>query len=958
MNVFEPRINKTFLSEVVENLLKENLDFKNTEIIVPNKRTILFLKEEFQKQLSKTTFLPKFSTIKDVFTSNSNFTIINDLALIIKLFEIYQKFIKSDETLDDFYYWGEIILSDFDDIDKYLINPKSIFENIRDLAKIDKQFDEYSEEELLIIKNFWTNVDNSTISYHKEKFLELWSNMSNIYFEFADFLENNSFAYAGFLYKNVINNLNNCNFVQENYVFLGFNALNKCEEKLFSFLKETKNSFFYWDVDEYYLKDENQEAGRFLRKLINKFPQNGITTNNLLNIEKNIEIISVPSAISQLKLVPKILNSFEIQTSDNSHKTAIILADESLLIPLLSTVDEKETFNVSMGFPIKFSESYIWLNLLIELQKNTRKNTSKIQFKTKNVLNLLKHNFSKYFLNSDIIENSFFENKKNINSEILLEKYNLLFQICNSTKDFVKYFKDIFFILNENLIIDKDRVLEYEFLNKIYSQIKILETWIYDLNIELSEKIFLMLLQKNISSQNVAFEGEPLEGIQIMGFIETRSIDFENIIMLSINEDMFPKKQSSKTNIPYNLRKAYGLPSIEFQDSIFAYYFYRLIQRSKNIKILYTSQAGEAVAEASRFITQLKYELQNQEPRLKTDEMVILQKDEGTSGAQCSILKSKINITEKAFGFKIFPNSYMSLIGEKNDKMEIINNLVSGLDKNHCIYPTAINSFLNCPFQFYLKYVEKIKEPADEDSDSLIFGNLLHKIIEKIYTPFVNNELNQELIDIILKNFNNKINIIIKEILSEDKNFILSENSLMIDIVKKYVKLLLEYDKQNCPLTIIGLEKEYQYEIIVNNVPIMLGGKIDRVDYKNGFYRILDYKTGTSKMKVAEISDLFVKDRKSDLSAILQTLLYALIFDKENVVPGILNVNKLKSDNYEYRFTIQKNIIDNFALVKSEFIDCLKFTLAELLDKDKNFNQTSNPDNCEYCTYMTICGRR
>ena len=933
-----------FLNKVAAQILTDEIGLQNQCIIVPNRRTGLFLRKEIISLASKTSWMPEIITISDIFSSASELNIAEDLLLINKLYLVFRQHTGSTETFDEFYYWGEIILSDFDDIDKYLANAEKLFSTIADLGEIDRNFSEYDEQELEIIKRFWANVNSADLSIHKQRFLDLWSKMWLIYSDFKKSLVESNIAYQGMLYRQIAENPQKCEFNKSKYSVVGFNALNKCEKAVLKHLKSTKPTSFYWDYDEYYVKNEAQEAGRFLRDNLRLFGEESIETESRFKDHKcKIEVQMAPSPVSQVKMIDGILSEWQNAGDFNPEKTAIVLGDENLLIPLMYSVPPfVGEYNVSMGFPLKNSASFGFVSHLVSLRRNERKNQDKTLYYYKDILAIVNHTFvQKLFADdAEIINNK-------INSEKLIYSYppefcnnefiNALFAVDQvKSADLLIWFTEVTKRMSELLSVKDDFAVENECMIKICNRLNVIYDCIAIGEIETTKKeILFKIILNSLRTMSLAFEGEPLTGMQVLGFLETRNLDFDRVIMLSLNEGVFPKKSAAQSMIPYNLRKFYELPSIEFQDSIFAYYFYRLLQRAKDVKILYSAQSGDGSSEMSRFISQIKYE-------------------------------SGLNISFKNVGYKVNLSPYRAVYASANEetKAKVIEHLTKGVS------PKAINTFLNCQFKYYLQYIKGLKEPdkTEEAEDSAFFGRLFHSIMMKIYEPLIGKVLNTDDFKKISSesNLNEIRQDAIREVFNlKNKTEIDSVNSkLIVDIVMKYVISMLNYDKESCPLTIKELEKTYAVPLQINcdesSLPITasLKGNIDRVDLHNGIVRVIDYKTGSVKLDLKTISDLFSEDRKHEADIATQVFAYCLMLDDKgaDVCPAVFNINELGRD-YDYHFVMEKNAIEVFNTdFQKEFEDNLK-ALFEKMVNTHIFAQTQILDNCKYCIYKGICER-
>ncbi len=933
---------KSFLHEVSEYILSGNDDLRDINIIVPNRRTGLFLKKNLSELTEKTIWLPKITPIQEIFYDNSSMNIAEEIILIYRLYRNFIKHTGSSETFDDFYYWGEIILADFDDIDKYLVDAEKLFSTISDIKEIDQKFDGYEEDAIEIIKKFWHNVNQAQISAHKQSFLDLWQSMHSIYSDFNDDLKSSNIAYQGMIYREVAEKLEKCNFNSKKYLIVGFNALNKCEKKLFKYLKSNYDVKFFWDADNYYVKDKYQEAGRFIRENIKYYPPTdgyGVV-DNINTVKKDIEVIMAPSAISQTKLIPQILAEWQKHDDFKPEKTAIVLGDENLLIPLMYSIPPSiETYNISMGFPVKNSMSAAFISHIIKLQQNYRKDNNEIKFYFKDVLAILDHSFIKTcdYEASKELKSTISTNKLIYITESELGKSQLLKLIFTNHNDKVEdlsaFLTEISNEILERISSMENFVIETEILNKILLRLNALNDCITYDNIKFeTDKVFTRLVSNSIKSLNVAFEGEPLEGLQILGFLETRSLDFDRVIMLSINEGVFPKTSVAQSLIPYNLRKFHELPSIEFQDSIFAYYFYRLLQRSKDVKIIHCAQSGDGSSEASRFISQIKYEL-----------------------------KQDIKFNSKAYKIEI--DSEKINLGQKTEKVliKVKDHIIRGIS------PKAINEYLNCHFKYYLSYIENIKEPdkIEEVEDSAFFGTIFHEVMQILYSPFINKKLEKHDFKNITKEvIEESLNQALANVLRTSSEFEITnfKKKIIVDIVLRYVNQLLDYDRQQAPIEILALEESAKYQLRLDNHDMiaLIKGNIDRVDLHQKIYRVFDYKTGKVYASFSSVDDLFKSDRPSDKNIITQVLLYSLMFKSDKdiaVCPGIINVNSLNKD-FDYRLKYNRKIINQLeSNLEEEFKEHLRDLFNEMLNKDVFFTQTENLKNCDYCPYKNICNR-
>lgn len=941
-------MNNSFISNVVKYILNEAADLNDLCVIVPNRRVGVFFKRELALQIKKTSFYPEILPIKEIFSENTKLNEAENIVLLFNLYKSFNKYTDRFKDFDDFFFWGEIILNDFDYIDKYLIDHKKLFANVAEIKEIDSIFDSYAPEEVEIIQKFWQHIDQAKLSNQKKSFLELWKAMDSIFVDLKKSLKEQNIAYPGMIYREIAENISTLKFDKKTYAFVGFNALNKCEHAVFEFLKKNKTSLFFWDADQYYIDDAIQEAGLFIRENAKKYPapKGFYFDDNIKDKQSLIDVIVAPSETAQVKLVPEILNEWKHAKGFDYENTAVILADENLLIPLLySLPQEIQDYNISMGYPIKGSAAYSFINAVFKLQLDIKSIEEKPFFHFKSVLNILNHAITNSIFGEDCIKL-----KNNIikNNNLLLDEdfyktilnndnefFSVLFKFSNdSINTAADYLSKVVSTTISELYKKEVLRLELEFLQQISKNLNLLYDTFSKNKIDFeSLKIYFRIVNNSLQNLNVPFEGEPLKGLQILGFLETRAIDFDRLIILSMNEGHFPKKSAPQSIIPYNIRKFYGLPSIEYQDSIYAYYFYRLLQKAKQIKIIYSAQALDGQGEASRFISQLDYELKNVNTHHK-------------SYLISSSKKNKITV-------------------QKTD--DILKKIVQHLEKG--ISPSAINSFLDCSLKYYFKYIANLA-PADtleEKDDAAYFGSVFHEAMSIIYSDFTGKivsieDIKSKLNDIEISKAILKAVAIVLQIPEKDAVRFHSD-SLLTEVIHKYVNNLIKVDAKHAPFKIIGLEtnKERTFKLDLdsqNSVNIKIKGIIDRIDFKNNIYRVLDYKTGKVTNKISSIDDLFVNDRRPELNGVTQTLVYAMMFrDKPDmlVCPGLISINELLTNPHS-NLIIQKQNIDYVDdKIMTEFQNNIMQSFKNLLDSNHWFLQTENEKSCSFCDYKKIC---
>ncbi len=945
-----------FLYSVTDFLYnKYQQNISDFTIVFPNRRAGVFFTKYLSEISKKTMWMPQIFTINEFAQKLSNLQLADKLSLTFELYKSYKSVYKSYENFDDFYFWGEMLLNDFDDIDKYLIDADDIFQNISSIKDLDYNFDYLSEEQIKAIKQFFNNFDQGQISDKKESFIKIWNVLNPVYKNFKQKLAEKSIAYEGMIYRQVFDKIKNntLDLDFKRIVFIGFNALNKCENELFKYLQNNKLAEFYWDYDNYYTKtNKKHEAGLFLRDNINKFKNDDFLFNyDNLNSKKNIEFISSPSDVAQTKLVSKILNdnNFDI------NNTAIVLADEHLLIPLLFSIpNEISEINVTMGYPLKDTPVYSLIKHIINLQKNAKKDKkNNTVFYHRDISNILNHQYINYDEQND--EENIIDKRKVYRKISNLQKPLLskIFVKIDDLSDFSNYITEVLYEAFQNITNEsensKSQNLDQEYIYHIFIAVKRLNEIIKSEKIDLKIETYFKLFDKVIQSLSIPFTGEPLAGLQIMGVLETRVLDFENVIILSMNEGVLPKSGISSSFVPYNIRKGFGLPTIENQDAVYAYYFYRLIQRAKNVFLVYNTQSSGITAnEKSRFLYQLKYE-------------------------------HDFNIVEKNLIFEIGVNKPKEIsIKKMPDIINKLNLYLSTGEGQKSFSPSALNVYKNCSLKFYFRYLAKLEkvEEVVEEIDAMYFGSITHKAMYLLYKDFKDKKIfvTKDEISQILKNkllINNAIkkafNTEYFKAKEDDDIEIKGKDLLIFEIIKRYVNKILETDKSKfAPFSIIDLEKSvnYRFPIMINNEKkhVNLYGKIDRIDQINNSRRIIDYKTGKEHNKFKDIEEVFDNEKSSKTHEVFQILMYSMLYEKNfkpniNIEPCLFYIKKLYVQNFNINIWQNKNAINSYSLVSEVFENKLMDLIINIFDEDNYFEQTDDTDNCKYCEFADICKR-
>lgn len=962
---------KYFLQQIAETLYSSYREQLNEHCIVfPNRRAGLFFRKYLAGLIDKPVWAPATMTINDLFYSLSELQPAGNEVLLFELFKVYRKIRKNSESFDDFYFWGDMLLNDFDDADKYLVDASRLFSNVRDLRMIDEQFGGLTKEQAEIVKRFWTNADIGKLTREKSSFIGLWNILNDIYTEFRNVLKEKHMAYEGMIFREVAECLKETDTKGIKWSmlhFAGFNALNNCEKKLMKRLKEEGRAKFYWDYDNSYIIEEKNinSAGYFLRDNLkifgNDMPASWSYDTLLSSGSKKPvrRIINTSSDIAQVKLLPELIRNLDGLTTENAHQTAVVLADENLLIPALTSLPEGVTdVNITMGFPLRQTSIYVLVNQILDLQLNARNENGVTRFRYREVTKILKNGII-VEINKGTCDEILNEiSEKNIlwidsdrfsGSEIL----SAIFKKARDPLDLSNYLREILHIVLSIQKNTDETTRDYslqsnirnEFIYRIILTLNRLDEILKSPDISLTVATWVRILDRLLKNQTVPFSGEPLSGIQIMGILETRTLDFKNLIMFSVNEGVLPSITSSSSFIPFALREAFGLPSLNYQESIYAYHFYRLLHRAENVTFIYNSDSeGLRSGEMSRFLQQMKYD---KNPDLE-------------------VLTTSFEIKNPAsIGESIEHN-------QEHNKRLISYFAGNGNDKKF-ISPSAINTWLNCRMRFYYRYVNGLveKDKVKEEIDPAIVGTILHAAIRKIYSEYIGrvldvNEINRLSAgkDII----SSLISDTVIEYFGEQNDSLIKGNELIIkNVLTIFINRIFQVDKAAAPVTILSFEELLTFPLSIKfneaDLTLYIGGIIDRIDNQNDVVRIIDYKTGEVSDSVRSVDALFNNDRNKNLDAWLQTLLYCESYlankPDQKIRPSVYMLKKNQGSPDTDRLRIGKNlVVDDYHDLREEFLELLNITVNEIFSPDEPFTMTSDTWNkCRYCPYSTLCLR-
>ncbi len=953
-----------FLKEIANSLhLIHGKRIADLTIVFPNRRAGLFFTEYLNNIIKEPTFSPEIITIQELFAHISPLHQEDQLLLIFRLYKIYSRLSGSRDSFDEFYLWGDMLLHDFDQVDKYMVDAELLFTNITDLKEIDEHFTDWNEERKNEIKHFWKSLNSGDQKQDQKEFARLWQVLYPVYKQLREELSGNNIAYEGMLFRDAVEKPGvKCHsyLSDREFVVAGFNALNKCEKALFQMLMANGKISFYWDYDEYYYGDKVQEAGLFMRENIRLFPQQDIPyQTNWLKPGREFQIFHTPSQMGQAQIAAREVSRLEgeIKQFDD---TAVILCDEELLLPFLSALPpEISKVNVTMGLQLKQTPLFSLMNLLISLQKNKKNETENQLFHYKNVIDILNNQLIQSVYPSEcklITDNIIRKNILYVSSGDVRtnELFNRIFIYHDSVSDLPDYFLSILhglFLFWEKNKGEKyaDNYQEYIYqvylaVNKLKNIILLEGPGIMGSKNFLSRETLFKLLVQYFNTLSVSFEGEPLAGLQVMGILETRTLDFKNIVLLSVNEGIMPRENAVGSFIPYHLRRGVELPTQEEQNAMYAYYFYRLLQRAENVTIVYNSGSnGLKTGEKSRFIYQLQ-------------------------------LESAFKVTETGIENTIDPVPNFPISIEKKGRVaEIMDGFLSSSRR---ISPTALDQYLHCPLSYYFKYIARYaeEEAVTEEVDARMFGKIFHSAMERLYTPFLNMTIDEKELIKLAEN-NNSIENALQSAFHEQffkmegdiGDFSLSgRNVLVYEVIRKMLVQTILVDGKKSPFVLKGLEQrvEATIEIYGGTKAVRIGGIIDRIDYLDGVTEIIDYKTGTTEHSFGSVQDLFDREAKKRNKAAFQTMVYGCIWDKNHpgsspIYPSVYALKSIfKEDKSRLTIKDEGPVDVDYRQIKHLFEPRLRDLLEEIFNPEIAFTQTIVEENCNYCTFCSICGKQ
>ena len=910
---------KSFLEYVAEDIIsKYGTNLSRTAVVFPNKRASLFLNEHLARlSQGKPLWSPAYITISELFRQQSSFHVADPIKLVCDLYQSFRQFTGSEETLDKFFGWGQLLISDFDDIDKNMADADHVFANLRDIHELD-DLSYLTDEQRELLKHFFSHFTEEHETELKQRFLRLWSHFTDIYHDFNRRLTDQGLAYEGALYHSVVSLTNTTSsFPYDHYLFVGFNLLQKVEQQLFSELQKAGKARFYWDFDDYYM--QGHEAGHYIAQYLRHFPNELDSTADDIykNFQKpkDITYISAPTEHIQARYVSSWLNQQRIA---KGRHTAIVLCDEHLLPTVIHSLpDEVEKVNITTGYPLSQTPVASFIQCYYDMM---------LGGKTPRLVRAFRRHPYYRYLTDD--------------SQPLLHLLRQIAASSATTPDDSS---------SDSPSAPSDPLFQ-ESLFRAYTLVNRLNALQESGDLSVSDTTMQRLVSQLIQQTSIPFHGEPAEGLQVMGVLETRNLDFDHVLLLSSNEGNMPKGVNDSSFIPHSIRQAYELTTVENKVSIYAYYFHRLLQRAQDVTILWNNATEDGQrGEMSRFMLQLMVE-------------------SGQHIKQHSLQSGKIIARYTPQPIEKTPH-VLSIMQSQ------------WLTADSLLSPSAINKYMRCPLQFYYRYIAGIKEPDQPDDeqelDNRIFGNIFHEAADTLYHQLP-QYVTKEVLEQLLKSKATIERAVDDAFHQELPNAVKGGLHLINrEVIIRYLRQLIEIDKRLAPFTIIDLECDVERDLSLQTSAIShlkLGGRIDRLDQlSDGRIRVVDYKTGSHRLKpLASVEDIFVPAKIHDHSDYyFQTFVYADIVSRKQadilhqtsdirhhaVSPALLFIQHAGAPNYDPTLCFGKDKILDIAEHSARFNELLEQKVNEIFSSEIPFTPTTDLKICRSCPYLQMCRR-
>ena len=947
---------KRFLDYIIDSIDTDQLPaLKDTCFVFPTQRACRHFEELLKARFEDQIFWsPQMHSIEEfVQVLNPEYTLASEIHLLTEMFEVYKKEGLS-EPFEQFYGWGKVLLKDFDEVDRYLVDAKLLYKNLQDIKNIDQAFGP-DEEALQALLDFQKVIDISGKGKLFMEFEHTWETVGKVYNRFQHVLETKGLAYSGLLYKKAAEKLEDTTDLSfEKVVFGGFNALSLAEESIFTSLLSADLAELYFDTDSFYLNKDNHEAAQFLKRYQHSWKSekvHWIDAEGYANT-KNIEVIGAPQHVVQAKIASNILAENQLYQSGS---TAVVLADESLLYPVLYAVPEQQVpMNVTMGYPVLSTTIGELIKLYLDYQASLIRGEKEVVLPVETLQSLCANALIQN--NNQPLFNWLKATKQSVVLWAWLAEFDTLSEMAKAvvapaSKPLLAL--DVILDILEKVALSENESVSESLLSKIHEGVSLLKAELTHIKSAFDFNFIRKVTSETLVSLKVPFGQESGNGLQVMGFLETRTLDFDNLIVLSVNENLLPASSDNKSFIPFGLRKAFKMPHFTEQDSIYAYHFYRLLQRAKNITLVYNTELGiDGSGEKSRYILQLANRIKNEQLPIEWKEST-----------------SSIPLTNEVL------QSREISITKTNEIIEQLKQLFFKRSKETPIAPTLLQDYIECPLRFNLRRIQKIraKDETTNEIDAREFGLIVHQVLQNLYAPNLNKPLSKAAIKTLkTQKLSSQIDQEFEDIVK--LSTFSGKNEYQRYIIENTLERLLEKDAEQAPIIFKGLELKLNQEsfvltLAVHGQSVYLGGIIDRLDEielnDQKLIRIIDYKTGKVeiqsplKNKKPVEPEVYVNNYFTDskFKVGFQSYFYALVYQRNHpdkqVTAGIYALKEVGA-GVKYVGNKAQTIPDQ---IFDLFEDRLKQLIEEIMDVNKAFCQTDNTDTCNYCEFKAICGR-
>jgi len=953
-----------FLGKVAYKLRENHGKEMDRQIVVlPSRRAGLYLSRFLARLSDKPQWSPMMLTVNELFSSFTDLRPADTETLIFELYTIYKQRFKGEMNFDDFWSWGEVIIRDFNDIDLYLADAEKLYTNISDLKEIDSKFGGLTVEQTEIIRGFWTSFNPGSFedSNARSKFQSVWQKLAPLYKDFTASMKRRGQAGEGMLCREVAEKaMKESLLVKEGFTWhiVGLNALNNCEKVLFKYLKSKGQAKFYWDDTHFFMNENDHKAAVFIKENLGMFGNElgKDTYETSPSAGGRWTVIDTPSDTAQARMLGQIIEGAGLDAAADLTDTAIILADEKLLLPVLTSLPQSiEEVNVTMGHPFRFTSLYSFLKQLMALIRSARTGNGKTTFRSEEVITLLRHQYFVLLAGNEgerVVAEIISGNMIRVEEEFLISRLPMkqLFAVPADGAALPDHLVSVMEMVEAATFKTPDDgrglSIDREYLRMAMSATGMLANLMHSYDLELKTDTCVRFLDRVYRKLKVPFSGEPLKGIQVMGVLETRALEFSNIIFLSLNEGIFPGTSYDNTFIPYNIRRAFGLPTVNEHESIYSYHFFRLLRKPSQGWFLYNSTAqGLVSGEMSRYLVQMKFS-----PRFSPQFRTV----------HITVGRSRM-IAER-------------LPKQKEHNRVLTERYAAGGEGKKYLSPSAVNTWVNCRMRFYYKYVCDMpeEEMLEKDIDQRRFGNILHNVLHKLYEPVKRIKSTGSTIKTMSADNELIRNTIIESATAEMRwdtdTLMAGKGVIIIDVLERYVTDLLRYDSDIEDITLLNLEDSFSRSVSAGpeNIMVRIGGIADRVDTTGGAVRVVDYKTGSPKKDTMNPDDLFSEEKEKRNDALLQAMLYCHLiresYPGKLVLPAVYWVQQISSEGFT-PYADAKGLdgpgadTASWNEVMNKFAEGLSFTVNRIFSESEDYVMTPFVQRCTWCPYRMLCRR-